>query len=160
MGGPGVGAVLARALGERYGGTLWLLALLTALWIFFSTQLGMVEGFSRSVTDMLWAGGAARGGVTGQLYYSVLGLFTAAGCAAMTLAEPLTLILIGANVAAFNLAALAFHTLWLNRTVLPRELRPSLLAEAAVTLCGLFFAALLVGALGRQAAAIVSVFGF
>jgi hypothetical protein len=89
----------------------------------------------------------------------VLSLFTAAGCAAMTLAEPLTLILIGANVAAFNLVVLAFHTLRLNRTVLPRELRPSLWREAAVALCGLFFAALVVSALTRRAAPFVSVLG-
>jgi hypothetical protein len=160
MGGPAAAAVLARALGERYGGALWLLALLTALWIFFSTQLGMVEGFARSVTDILWAGEAARPTESaGRLYYSVLSLFTAAGCAAMTLAEPLTLILIGANVAAFNLVVLAFHTLRLNRTVLPRELRPSLWREAAVALCGLFFAALLLSALTGRVAPLVSVLG-
>ncbi len=151
MGGPGAAAVLPRALGERYGLALWLLALVTGLWIFFSTQLGIVEGFARSVTDILWAGGAARwAGGGGRLYYSVLSVFTVAGCAAMTVAEPLTLILIGANVAAFNLAVLAFHTLWLNRTLLPTELKPSLWREAAVALCGLFFAALVFAVLTRR----------
>lgn len=159
MGGPGAAAVLPRALGERYGLTFWLLALLTGLWIFFSTQLGIVEGFARSVTDILWAGGAAqRAGGAGRLYYAVLSVFTVAGCAAMTASEPLTLILIGANVAAFNLAVLAFHTLWLNRTLLPRELRPALWREAAVAVCGLFFAALVVAMLTRRAP-IISVLG-
>jgi len=150
MAGPGAAAVLPWALGERYGLPLWLLALVTGLWIFFSTQLGIVEGFARSVTDILWAGGAARrAGGAGRLYYSVLGVFTLAGCAAMTVGDPLTLILIGANVAAFNLAVLAFHTLWMNRTLLPRQLRPSLWREVAVAFCGLFFLALVVSMLVR-----------
>ena len=33
---------------------LWFPALLTTLWIFFSTQVGIVEGFARNVTEMLW----------------------------------------------------------------------------------------------------------
>jgi hypothetical protein len=159
MGGPGAAAVLPRALGERYGLTLWLLALLTALWIFFSTQLGIIEGFARSVTDILWAGGAARrAGGAGGLYYAVLSVFAVAGCLAMTAGEPLTLILIGANVAAFNLAVLAFHTLWLNRALLPPELRPALWREVAVAVCGLFFLALVVSVLIRPSP-VISILG-
>ena len=159
MAGPGAAAVLPWALGERYGLPLWLLALVTGLWIFFSTQLGIVEGFARSVTDILWAGGAARRtGGAARLYYSVLGVFTLAGCAAMTVGDPLTLILIGANVAAFNLAVLAFHTLWMNRTLLPRELRPSLWREVAVAFCGLFFLALVVSMLVRPSP-VISILG-
>ena len=159
MGGPGAAAVLPRAMGDRYGLGLWLLALLTALWIFFSTQLGIIEGFTRSVTDIFWAGGAARReGGAGRLYYLVLSVFTVVGCAAMTAGEPLTLILIGANVAAFNLAVLAFHTLWLNRTLLPPELRPALWREVVVALCGLFFLALVVSVLIRPSP-VVSILG-
>ncbi|HET7875164.1 MAG TPA: Nramp family divalent metal transporter, partial [Methylomirabilota bacterium] len=77
MGGPGAAAVLPRAMGDRAGLALWLLGLLTGLWIFFSTQLGIIEGFARSVTDILWAGGAARrAGGAARLYYAVLGVFT------------------------------------------------------------------------------------
>jgi hypothetical protein len=58
------------------------------------------------------------------------------------MAEPLTLVVIGADMAAVNFALLAFHTLWLNRTRLPRELRPPLWREAALVACGLGFAGL------------------
>lgn len=156
MGGWGAGALLAQALGQRYGPLLWIVTLLTGFWLLFSTQLGVAEGFVRSVTDILWTSGAGlRTGEAGsnaaRLYYTALTVFTLVGCAAMTLAEPLTLILIGANLAAVNFAVLSFHTLWANRRLLPRELQPSLWREAAVLLCGLFFTALPAAMLWRPA---------
>ncbi len=144
MGGPGAAVVLARALGERHGLVFWVLALLTGLWILLSTQLGITSGFARSVTDILWTGGARPRAAAGAsaLYRGVLAVFALAGCLVLPLAEPLSLILIGANLAALNFVILAFHTLWVNRRLLPRELRPALWREAAVAACGLFFGAL------------------
>ena len=148
--GLGAGAVFARELARRYGAVLWMPALLTALWIFFSTQVGIAEGFARHVTEMLWTAGA-RPGVKGPawLFYPVLALFVAAGGLAMTRAAPLTLILIGANVAALNFAVLSFHTLRLNRALLPEPLRPPRWREAVVALGGLAFALLVARVLAR-----------
>lgn len=139
---------LAQAVEWRYGFTVWTLVLLTGFSILALTQAGIVEGFARSVTDVLWTAGArsrAPGaeGAAGGLYYAVLLAFTAAGCAAMTIADPFRLILIGANVAALNLVVLSLHTVWINRALLPRELRASLWRELGVLACGAFFAALL-----------------
>ena len=61
MGGFGAGAVFARELARRYWALLWLPALLTTLWIFFSTQVGIAEGFARNVTEMLWTARRATG---------------------------------------------------------------------------------------------------
>ena len=143
MGGFGAGAVFARELTRRYWAVLWLPALLTTLWIFFSTQVGIVEGFARNVTEMLWTAGVrpATAGA-GWVYYPVLALFVLAGCLAMTVGDPLTLIVIGANVAALNFAVLSFHTLRLNRALLPEALRPPLWREVVVAVGGLGFAAL------------------
>jgi hypothetical protein len=148
--GLGAGAVFARELARRYGAVLWMPALLTALWIFFSTQVGIAEGFARHVTEMLWTAGA-RPGVKGPawLFYPVLALFVAAGGLAMTRAAPLTLILIGANVAALDFAVLSFHTLRLNRALLPEPLRPPRWREAVVALGGLAFALLVVRVLAQ-----------
>lgn len=151
MGGFGAGAVFARHLARRYGAMLWLPVLLTALWIFFSTQIGIVEGFARHVTEMLWTGGMRLGAAgPGWLYYPVLALFVVAGCLAMKVADPLTLIVISANVAALNFAVLSFHTLRLNRALLPEALRPPRWREAVVALGGLGFAALALLAAAAQ----------
>ena len=141
MGGFGAGAVFARELTRRYSALLWLPALLTTLWIFFSTQVGIVEGFTRNVTEMLWTAGV-RPVSAGRVYYPVLALFVIAGCLAMTVADPLTLIVIGADIAAVSFAVLSFHTLRLNRALLPEALRPPRWREAVVAVGGIGFAAL------------------
>jgi hypothetical protein len=143
LGGPGAAAVLAHGLAGRYGALLWLPALLTGLWIFFSTQAGVVEGFARHVTEMLWTGGV-RPATAGPawIFYPVLVFFVLAAGVTMTAAEPLTLILIGANVASLNFAILSAHTIRLNRALLPVPLQPPWWREAVVALGGLGFAAL------------------
>ena len=144
MTGPGAAALLARALGIRHGVTFWVLLLLTSLWVLLSTQLGITTGFARTVTDILWTSGVRPRGAAraSALYYSVLAAFALAGCLVLPFAEPFALILIGANLAALNFVILAFHTLWANRRLLPRELRPAVWREVAVAGCGLFFGAL------------------
>jgi hypothetical protein len=61
----------------------------------------------------------------------------------------LTLILVGANLAALNFAVLSFHTLRLNRALLPEPLRPRRWREAVVALGGLGFALLTARVLAR-----------
>jgi len=143
---------LAQVLGKSYGLVLWTGALLTGFGVLAATQVGIVAGYARSVTDILWTASArsrpagAEGGA-GGVYWLSLAAFTLAGCLAMTLADPLLLIVISASVAAFNFVVLSLHTLWVNRTLLPRALRPTLWRELAVLACALFFAALLARAI-------------
>lgn len=67
-----------------------------------------------------WAGDDVR-----KIYYSVLGLFMLWGCIALGLAQPLTLIIIGANMAGLILMISSLHLVVVNRTLLPPELRAS-----------------------------------
>ena len=149
VGGWAVASLQAEAL-SGYGPLLWQLALLAGFWVLFSTQLGFVEGLSRAITDMLWTGSARvrrwrRGDVRG-VYYSVLLAFAAWGCVALNLAQPLTLIVIGANMAAFNFVVVSLHTLVVNRLFLPAELRPSRWREAALVGSALFYGAFVAAA--------------
>jgi uncharacterized protein YhhL (DUF1145 family) len=73
-----------------------------------------------------------------------MGAFVVWGCLALNLAQPLTLVNIRANNAAFNLVLLSVHTLVLNRRVLPLELRPPPWREGMVVLGALFFGSFLV----------------
>jgi hypothetical protein len=143
----GAGAFLPQALAERHGLVLWFPLLVAGGWVLFATQVGIAESFVRTATDLLWTGSArvraGSGGRPAVVYYAALGAFTLGGCAALALADPITLILIGAAVAAANFALLAAHTLWVNRALLPRELRSPLWEEAGVLACGIFFAVLL-----------------
>jgi hypothetical protein len=136
----------AGALASRYGAALWVVGLVAGLWILFSGQLANAEGVGRVTADLLWT---ARGRLRGwrpaevrRVYYRTLLAVTLWGSATMWLADPLTLILIGAGVAAANLALLAIHTLAVARTLLPPGLRPGPARQAALLLCALHFGGL------------------
>ncbi len=155
MDGYGVAAYHAQALTEQFGPLLWVLTLLTSFWILFSTQLGNAEGFARVTTEILWAANnrirEGRGGSVRAVYYMALLAFALWGSIAITLADPLTLILIGANLAGGNLVVLSLHTLVVNRKFLPRKLRPPLWREIGLVVCAIFFSAFAVLALTQQA---------
>jgi hypothetical protein len=153
LGGWAVANLQASAVQRTHGPFFGLLAMLCGVWILFSTQLGVVDGLPRSITDMLWSGSESvrrwRGGDVRAVYATVLAAFAVWGCVALNLAQPLTLIVLGANIAAFNLVCLSLHTLVLNRQVLPAELRPSRAREAGLLLCALFYGAFATAALLR-----------
>jgi uncharacterized protein YhhL (DUF1145 family) len=73
------------------------------------------------------------------VYYATLALFAVWGCIAMNLAQPLTLVIISANVGGFAFVIESIHTLVINRRFLPRELRPPLWREVIVGFCAVFY---------------------
>ncbi len=141
----------ATEIARRHGPLFWYLTLLTGFWVLFKTQLGNSDGLVRALTDMLWSGSAAvrrwRGGDVRAVYYSVMAAFIAWGCVALNIAQPLTLVVIGANMAGLNFVLLSVHTLIVNRRFLPPELLPSIGREVMVALCALFFGAFAVASL-------------
>lgn len=136
-------AHIANALSQSGGRLLWLLTLLAGFWILFGTQLGIMDGFVRLSTDNLWAGSPwvreRAGGDVRKVYYFFLVAFALSGCLLITTAQPLVLIMIGANMAGLNFVFLGVHTLIINRRFLPKELQPSLWRQAALILTVLFF---------------------
>jgi hypothetical protein len=153
LGGWAVANLQAHEVQRAHGPLHGLLAMLCGLWILFSTQLGVVDGLPRSITDVLWSASEPvrrwRGGDIRAVYAAVLALFAVWGCLALNLAQPLTLIVLGANIAALNLVCLSLHTLVLNRRVLPAALRPSLAREAGLLCCAVFYGAFAGAALLR-----------
>ena len=137
-----VGAYQAEGLAKVGGPLLWTLTLINGFWILWGTQLTISDAFVRTVTDMLWQGSGAvrrwRGGNVRAVYYTVLILFAVWGCIAMNLAQPLVLILLGANAAGLAFCFLTLHTLYVNRKFLPKELRAPLWHEIIIVLFFLF----------------------
>ncbi|MCH7823937.1 MAG: Nramp family divalent metal transporter [Acidobacteria bacterium] len=141
----------ASGIAAVHGPIFWYLTLIAGVWVLFSTQLALVDGLPRAITDMLWTSSAAvrrwRGGDVRAVYYSILAVFAVWGCVALNLAQPLTLIIIGANVAGFTFLLESLHTLVVNRKFLPPALRPPWWREASVLLCALFYGGFVVLAL-------------
>jgi hypothetical protein len=138
---------IAAVLAHQISGVAPALGLLVAIlgaWILFKTQLDVVEGMVRSVTDILWTGSGSvrrwRGGDARVVYYTVLGVVVVWGLVAMRLQQPTTLLLIGANIAGVVFVIASLHLLYLNTRVLPAELRPPPWRRLALAGMALFYA--------------------
>jgi hypothetical protein len=154
--GLGLAAALARALAERGGTVVSVMVALISVWILFKTQLDILEGLVRSVTDILWSGSgrvrAWRGGDVRAVYYSVLAMLVVWGLIAMRIAQPIVLLQLGANVAGAIFVIAAPHLLYINTRLLPPHLRPPMwrrIALVVMTVFYGFFVALSFGSLLR-----------
>jgi hypothetical protein len=113
------------------------------VWILFKTQLDVVEGMTRSITDILWTGSARvrgwRGGDIRAVYYTVLAVVVIWGIIALKLAAPVMLLQIGANIASAIFVFASLHVLHLNTSILPVALRPPLWRRVALVGMALFY---------------------
>ncbi|MGE0406466.1 MAG: Nramp family divalent metal transporter [Candidatus Korobacteraceae bacterium] len=126
--GLGISATLASSIGARAGTLVAGIVAVLGAWLLFKTQLDILEGMVRAITDILWTGSKRlrswRGGDVRVIYYGVLCAIALWGIIALRLAAPIILIQIAANVAAVILCVGALHVLYVNTRFLPRELRP------------------------------------
>jgi hypothetical protein len=152
--GLGIAAELAYSLGARAGALMAGLIGLLAAWILLKTQLDLIEGMVRAITDMLWAGSRRvrewRGGDVRRVYYFVLAAVVVWGIIALRLAAPVMLLQIGANIASIVFIFASLHLLYINTRLLPQALRPPMWRR--VTLVGMsifygIFAALSISSL-------------
>jgi hypothetical protein len=138
-----ISAVLAQTIGATAGPWLGLGVAGLGVWILFKTQLDVVEGMTRSITDILWTGSARvrgwRGGDIRAVYYTVLAVVVIWGIIALKLAAPVMLLQIGANIASAIFVFASLHVLHLNTSILPVALRPPLWRRVALVGMALFY---------------------
>jgi len=125
--GYGIAATLANAMEARLPLMGGVVAFLGA-WILFKTQLDVLEGMVRAVTDILWTGSkrlrAWRGGDVRAIYYALLGVVVVWGMIALKMAQPILLLQISANVAGLTFVIAGVHLYYVNTRLLPEAVRP------------------------------------
>ena len=141
--GLGISAKLAESIGARAGSVLAGVVAVLGAWLLFKTQLDILEGMVRSITDILWTGsgrvrGLCQGDVRGA-YYTVLGLVTLGGIFAMRMATPIGLLKLAANVANAVFVVASMHLLYINTRFLPVGIRPPVWRRAALAAMALFY---------------------
>lgn len=132
---------------------LWFLSLFTGFWILWGTQLSVMDGYVRTVTDVIWSSTKKpHSWKYGQrlVYYLSLLIFAGWGCIAINLAAPMMLIMIGANMAGFIFIVSSIHILVVNHKFLPKELRPALWRTILVIACAVFYAFFVIALVGKQ----------
>jgi hypothetical protein len=142
IGGLAAGAYQAEYLTEKIGRVMWFLTLLNGFWILFGSQLSVIDGFVRVVTDHMWNGSERmrRVGDVRYIYYAILIIFAIWGCIAINLAKPFILLIIGANIAGFIMAFSGIHILVVQHRFLPKELRAPAWRQLIIVLSCVFFA--------------------
>ena len=118
------------------------------VWVLFKTQLDIIDGMTRSITDILWTGSRTvrrwRGGDVRFVYYTVLGVLAVWGVIALRLAQPIVLLQLGANMAGIVFVVSSLHLLYINTRFLPKEIRPPLWRRAALVAMSVFYGAFVV----------------
>jgi hypothetical protein len=150
--GLGIAAELAEAMrtsaGALVGGTVAFIG----VWVLFKTQLDILEGMVRAITDMLWTGSARvrawRGGDVRVLYYAVLTIVVVWGMVALRM-RPITLLQLGANVASAVFVIASLHLLYVNTRLLPAALRPSAWRKVSLVIMALFYGSFVALSIGK-----------
>ena len=141
--GLGISAALAQAVSGASGVLLGGLIAFLGAWILFKTQLDVLEGMVRAITDILWSGSPRvrgwRGGDVRTVYYCVLAAAVLWGIVALRLAQPILLLQISANVAGFIFMIASLHLLYVNTRLLPPHVRPPMWRRAGLVAMSLFY---------------------
>jgi hypothetical protein len=140
--GYGIAAALASKMAERLPLAGGVVAFLGA-WILFKTQLDVLEGMVRGVTDILWTGSRRirswRGGDVRAIYYTLLGVLVVWGMIALKLAQPIMLIQISANVAGLTFVIAGLQLLYVNTRMLPPHVRPGIWPRVGLVALVVFY---------------------
>lgn len=141
-------AMSAAGIAGRAGEIFWFLTLFCGFLVLAPSQVATIDGLIRRWTDLSWTGLPALRRLEGYkvkyIYYSLLCLYAIWGLVVLwLLPKPGVLVNVTAGVL-MNMALgfSALHTLWVNRRLLPRELRPGLGRQAGLVACGGFFLSL------------------
>ena len=141
--GLGVAAALAQAVATQKGAIFGGAIAILGVWILFKTQLDILEGMTRAITDILWTGSkrirAWRGGDVRVVYYTILTMVTLWGIVALRLTQPIVLLALGANMAGIVFIISSLHLLYINTRLLPVELRPPMWRRIALVALALFY---------------------
>lgn len=141
--GLGIAAALAQAVATQKGAIFGGVIAILGVWILFKTQLDILEGMTRAITDILWTGSARirawRGGDVRVVYYSVLAAISVWGIVALRMTQPIILLSLSANMAGIVFIISSLHLLYVNTRLLPVELRPPMWRRLALVALALFY---------------------
>jgi hypothetical protein len=141
--GVAIAAELSAAMNSRGIAVFAYLVALMGAWVLFKTQLDIVEGMVRSITDILWTDSKQLHKLTNgdvrYVYYAILGIIVVWGVLALRLTQPIVLLQLGANMAGLVFVVSALQILHINTVLLPVELRPPLWRRVALILMAVFY---------------------
>jgi len=132
-----------------------LLMILVVFWVFFSSQISVVDLISRLTTEVLWGLSPAvrqwAGDDVRKVYYSVLAAYMLWGAIAINFGTPTQILVLAANIANLALFVFGILAVYVNSRLLPKFARPTPLEAALTVLSSAFYALLFVTSLLQYA---------
>jgi hypothetical protein len=137
-------AMSAQAIAARHGDIFWVLTLLCGFHILAPTQVSQLDAIARRWTDVLWIGARRlqhlEGNKVKHIYYSLLGVYAIFGLIALRVTpNPLVLAIASGVMLNLALAFSAVHSLYVNLTLLPRDLRPGWTMRIGLVACAVLY---------------------
>jgi hypothetical protein len=138
-----IAAELANAMTARGQAVLAFLVALMGAWVLFKTQLDILDGTVRALTDIIWSSSRRarewRDGDVRYVYYALLAALVVWGVIALRLTQPIVLLQLGANMAGIVFVVSALHLLYVNSTLLPKAIQPPLWRRVALVAMAVFY---------------------
>jgi hypothetical protein len=139
---------VAAAVGPRLGPLCWLMTLFCGFLVLAPSAATTADGVLRRWVDVFWTGSAHLRKLDPHMiryvYFAVLCGYAVFGLVALAFAQPRQLILLATTVYNYALGVSCWHTLVVNLTLLPRELRPGWPTRVALAVAGVYFTTLAV----------------
>jgi len=137
---------------EGFGPTLqqfmWIATLAVGLLVLLPSQMSIVDDFSRRWTDILWSGSSRirkrfQPHQVSRIYYGILTGYVVWSFVLAwvfnTFGNPKLMTLMIANLGNLAIALTGIHLWWINRTLLPKALRPGWFNQVGVLACSAFY---------------------
>jgi len=140
-----VAGMTAEGIEHRYPDYgLWLLTLLVGFLILYPGQIMSGDTIPRRWCDIIWtASSRARRLDETKVRYIYYGIMAVVGTFGLLilifLKDPVIILKIGGVLGNFALGGSALHSLYVNCTLLPREVQPNWFMRIGVSFCGFFF---------------------
>jgi hypothetical protein len=141
-----VAALAAEGIAGRYpgfGSVFWFLTLLCGFLILAPGQVSVADQIARRWTDMIWSTSAAArrlgSGDVRRVYYGILALYCVWGIVILWRFPALAIAKYGVILQNVALGVVSLQAWYVNRTLMPRELRPRWFIQVGAVAGGLFF---------------------
>ena len=133
---------------ETFSSLLWLGMLVVGLMVLLPSQMSIVDTFTRMWTDIYWSVSRYAREKLGihqikTVYYFILAAYVAWSFFAAWIfsryGTPKLMVLVVANLNNLAIGITAVHLLWINRTLLPKAVRPPLYSQLGLVACAVFY---------------------
>ncbi len=132
-----------EAAGPFFGPIFWFMTMFCGLLVLATSMASTADGVLRRWVDVCWTAlPSLRKWDTkhiGKLYFGVLCVYAACGLVMLNFVKADALLTFSGMLYNFALGFSCWHVVAVNRTLLPREIQPSLLRCFGLSLAGLFF---------------------